>query len=378
MLAVEQARLCVTGFDHNRPVNFPGLGDFIGWARGIERAPNGDLLLVHSAGYWHVSFATPRLFHQETRKKWDKEGWPIDYNAPTGGRSMMTRSKNEGKTWSQPKPITDFPLDDSPVTLFTCLDKTILCFINVQSSWYGFNQAPDMFKDDLAGLNTRQCVIRSIDGGESWSQPLWFDSPGTFYERSHAQAIQLPDGGILWPTYCADQGKKQLFGAIHRSDDSGLTWQTISTIHRRDLDVDEPAIARFESGLLVMVSRPDGGIFLSDDNGISWNESGQIVESGVLKAPRLIVLPDQTLVCIATYQGSLHLFLSRGEVEQALNWTPISLDSSCYGYPGGRLMEDGSLLIPYCESGRAPNRVYLIRLRIHIHDDRDSAEFLAI
>ena len=378
MLTVEQARLCVTGFDHNRPANFPGLGDFIGWARGIERAPNGDLLLVHSAGYWHVSFATPRVFHQETRKKWAKEGWPLDYNAPTGGRSMMTRSKDEGKTWSQPKPITDFPLDDSPVTLLTCLDKTILCFINVQSSWYGFNQAPDMFKDDLAGLNTRQCVIRSIDGGESWSQPLWFDSPGTFYERSHAQAIQLPDGGILWPTYCADQGKKQLFGAIHRSDDSGLTWQTISTIHRRDLDVDEPAIARFESGLLVMVSRPDGGIFLSDDNGISWNESGQIVESGVLKAPRLIVLPDQTLVGIATYQGSLHLFLNRGEVEQALNWTPISLDSSCYGYPGGRLMEDGNLLVPYCESGRAPNRVYLIRLRIHIHDDRDSIEFLTI
>ena len=376
MLTVEQARLCVTGFDHNRPANFPGLGDFIGWARGIERAPNGDLLLVHSAGYWHVSFATPRVFHQETRKKWDKEGWPLDYNAPTGGRSMITRSKDEGKTWNQPKPITDFPLDDSPVTLLTCLDKTILCFINVQSSWYGFNQAPDMFKDDLAGLNTRQCVMRSIDGGESWSQPLWFDSPGTFYERSHAQAIQLPDGGILWPTYCADQGKKQLFGAIHRSDDSGLTWQTISTIHRRDLDVDEPAIARFESGLLVMVSRPDGGIFLSDDNGISWNESGRIVESGVLKAPRLIVLPDQTLVCIATYQGSLHLFLSRGEVEQALNWTPISLDSSCYGYPGGRLMEDGSLLVPYCESGRAPNRVYLIRLRIH--EDRDSTEFLAI
>ena len=237
MLTVEQARLCVTGFDHNRPANFPGLGDFIGWARGIERAPNGDLLLVHSAGYWHVSFATPRLFHQETRKKWEAEGWPLDHDAPTGGRSMMTRSKDEGKTWSQPKPITDLPLDDSPVTLFVCPDKTILCFINVQASWYGFSQAPDMFKNDLAGLNTRQCVIRSLDGGENWSQPLWFDSPGAFYQRSHAQAIQLPDGGILWPTYCADQEKKQLFGAVHRSDDSGLTWRTISTIHRRGQDV---------------------------------------------------------------------------------------------------------------------------------------------
>lgn len=56
-----------------------------------------------------------------------------------------------------------------------------------------------------------------------------------------------------------------------------------------------------------MVSRPDGGIFLSDDDGISWTESGRMVESGILKAPRLMVLPDQTLVCIATYQGRLHL-----------------------------------------------------------------------
>lgn len=208
MLTIEQARLCVTGWDQNRPAHFPGLGDFIGWARGIERAPNGDLLLVHSAGYWHVSFALPRLFHQETRKKWEAEGWPLDYDASTGGRSMMIRSQDEGKTWSQPKPITDLPLDDSPVTLFVCPDEAILCFVNVQASWYGFSQAPDIFKNDLEGLNTRQCVIRSTDNGETWSQPIWFDSPGTFYQRSHAQAIQLPDGGILWPTYCADHGKK--------------------------------------------------------------------------------------------------------------------------------------------------------------------------
>ncbi|MAT75821.1 hypothetical protein CMK14_11825 [Candidatus Poribacteria bacterium] len=377
MLTIEQARLCVTGWDHNRPANFPGLGDFIGWARGIERAPNGDLLLVHSAGYWHVSFARPRLFHQGTRKKWEAEGWPLDYDAPTGGRSMMTRSQDEGKTWSQPKPITDFPLDDSPVTLFVCPDETILCFINVQASWYGFSQAPETFNNDLEGLNTRQCVIRSTDNGETWSQPIWFDSPGTFYQRSHAQAIQLPDGGILWPTYCADQGKKQLFGAVHRSDDSGLAWRTISTIRRPEQDVDEPAVARFKDKLLVMVSRPDGGIFLSNDDGVSWNGSGKIVESGVLKAPRLVVLPDQTLACIATYQGHLHLFLSRADSELASNWThPMPVDASCYGYPGGRLMEDGSLLIPYCESGRAPNRVYLVRLRINT--SRDGFEFVPI
>ena len=39
MLTVEQARLCVTGFDHNRPANFPGLGDFIGWREELNVPP---------------------------------------------------------------------------------------------------------------------------------------------------------------------------------------------------------------------------------------------------------------------------------------------------------------------------------------------------
>ena len=52
-----------------------------------------------------------------------------------------------------------------------------------------------------------------------------------------------------------------------------------------------------------MVSRPDGGIFFSDDDGVSWRESGQIVPppsppqagGGDGKAPRLFVLADGTL-----------------------------------------------------------------------------------
>lgn len=40
---INEARVCVTGADHNRPDAFSGLGDFIGWPGGIERMPNGDL-----------------------------------------------------------------------------------------------------------------------------------------------------------------------------------------------------------------------------------------------------------------------------------------------------------------------------------------------
>ena len=369
-----EARVCVTGWDVNRPETFPGLGDFIGWAGGLERMPNGDLLLAHSAGYWHASFASPRLFAPETREKYAAAGWPVDFVAPTGGQSMAARSTDDGVTWSRPVTLTNLPLDDTPVTLFVCQDQTVLCFINVQASWYGFKSAPAAFRDDINGLNTQQCVIRSTDSGQTWSSPIWFDSPGSFYERSHGQAIQLSDGGILWPTYCMNQDENHLFGAIHRSDDSGEHWQLVSTIHRTNNDVDEPAIARFSDGQLVLVARPDGGVFFSDDDGVGWREAGQIAEGGILKAPRLFVLEDGTLVCVATYENGLYVFLSQN---RGVSWTSeIPLDTSCYGYPGGMQLEDGSLLISYCQSGKAPNRVYIIRFRVN--DARDGIALLYV
>ena len=64
-LSLQEARICVTGFDHNRPDPFPGLGDFIGWVGGVKRLANGELLFVHSAGYWHVSFAMPIVLKED-------------------------------------------------------------------------------------------------------------------------------------------------------------------------------------------------------------------------------------------------------------------------------------------------------------------------
>ncbi len=41
--SIGQARVLVTGARHNRPDDYPGIGDFIGWPGGIDRLPNDDL-----------------------------------------------------------------------------------------------------------------------------------------------------------------------------------------------------------------------------------------------------------------------------------------------------------------------------------------------
>jgi BNR repeat protein len=367
LLDINQARVCVTGADHNRPGAFPGLGDFIGWPGGIERMPNGDLLLAHSAGYWHVSFSQPRQIEPELRKRWLESGWPLDFPAPTGGRTMACRSTDQGKTWSQPFTIIDHPLDDGAHALFTCRDGTVLCFVGVQASWYGYTEAPEAFRTDIDGLNTKQFVLRSTDSGKTWSAPIWLDSAGDFYERAHGgRPIQLADGGILWATYYQSAGEKHLRGAIRRSDDSGRTWQVISIIKRPDVNIDEPAIAELKDGRLMLVTRPDGAVFYSQDKGLTWTDSGRPVVppgSPKFKAPQLIVLRDGTIVAVATC-GNLRAWIS---TDDGKTWSKnIPLDTSSYGYPGSWILEDDeSILLPYCASGRAPNRVYLVRFRVN-------------
>ena len=377
-LTIKQARVCVTAADHNRPETFPGLGDFIGWPGGIERLPGGDLLLAHSAGYWHSSFAQPRQIEPELAKRWRAEGWPLDFAAPTGGRTMACRSKDGGKTWSQPKTLLDHPLDDGAHAVFTCRDGTVLCFIGVQASWYGYGKAPAAFRDDIDGLNTKQFVIRSTDGGQTWSEPIGLDSPGDFYERAHGvRPIQLADGGILWPTYFQVAGEKYLHGAIRRSDDSGKTWRVVSKIVRPDNNLDEPAIAQLKDGRLLLVTRPDGAVFVSKDEGVTWTDTQVTVVppgSAKFKAPQLIVLVDGTVVAVATC-GNLRVWLSR---DAGRTWSQdIPLDTSSYGYPGSFILDkDESILLPYCASGRAPNRVYLVRFRVN--EEREGIELLPV
>jgi photosystem II stability/assembly factor-like uncharacterized protein len=117
---------------------------------------------------------------------------------------------------------------------------------------------------------------------------------------------------------------------------------------------------------LILVTRPDGGVLYSKDHGVSWSEPGNTIvpapTSPKFKAPQIFLLKDGTLVTIAT-RGNLRVWISK---DGGRSWTrDIPLDTSCYGYPGGLLLDDESILVSYCQSGRAPNRVYVIRFRLN-------------
>ncbi len=400
-LSLEKARICVTGFDHNRPDHFPGLGDFIGWVGGLVRLANGELLLVHSAGYWHVSFATPLVLHESLIAGYSKAGFDLQHKAPTGGRIMACRSADDGKTWSKPVTVFDGQLDERPSSVGVTRHGTVIVICNQQASWYGFPQAPEGHQK----LNTRQLVVRSTDNGNTWSDSVPLISSGSYYTRGYSRVLEQPDGGLLWASYDMNQGSGLLDGTIHRSDDDGKTWRIVSVIRRRKpaddavnksdrvvsgdadqllklgkpedgawLDTDESDLGRLSTDRLVLVVRPDGGTLVSDDRGAKWRQVSVVGPKNVF-APHLVVLKDDTLVLTAgSSAGGQSVFLS---VNGGETWSPpLKIDPGVYGYGTLTLLKDESILLAYIQKHGAPQRCMLVRFKVN--GSRNGVELLPI
>ncbi len=399
-LTAEKARICVTGYDHNRPDPFPGLGDFIGWVGGVNRLANGELLFVHSAGHWHVSFATPLVLSDDLIAPYQKAGLDLDLKAPTGGRIMACRSQDNGKSWSRPVTVYDGPLDCRPSASFVTGKGTVIVMVNMQASWYGFPEAPPGHQK----LNTRQLVVRSTDHGHTWSKAQPLNSSGTYYTRGRSRGLQLPDGGILWASYDMNRGSGLLDGTIHRSDDDGKTWRIISVIRRRKpagdttdaaelvvsgdadaflklgkpeddgwIDTDEGELGRLSGGRLLLVARPDGGTLVSDDDGLKWRQIS-VVGPKYVFAPSLVVLADDTIVLTAGGSGGQCVFLS---TDGGGTWSdPLKIDPGVYGYGRLTLLENESILLSYVERHGAPQRCLMLRFKVN--PARDGVELLRI
>ena len=399
-LPLDQARICVTGFDHNRPDPFPGLGDFIGWVGGVKKLADGDLLFVHSAGYWHVSFAMPMVLKEDLVEPYRKAGFDLKQSAPTGGRIMACRSSDNGRTWTKPVTIYDGPRDTRPSAVFVTSKGTVIVVANMQASWYGFPEAPRGHQK----LNTRQLILRSTDHGHTWNKPTPLKSSGTYYTRGRSRILQLPDDGLLWMSYDMNKGSGVLNGTIHRSDNDGKSWRVISVIRRlkpdgdrvatadlvtsgdadaflklekpgdeKLIDTDEGDLGRLSSGRLVLVVRPDGGTLVSDDNGVTWRQISRVGPDYVY-APQLVVLADDTLVLTAGGSGGQAVFLS---TNGGKDWSkPMAVDPAVYGYGRLTLLEDESMLMPYVERHGVPQRCYMVRFKVN--QARDSIELLPI
>ncbi|MBH06177.1 MAG: hypothetical protein CMJ20_07625 [Phycisphaeraceae bacterium] len=361
----------IVGWDHNPPEPFEGFGGTVGLGQDVVRLGDGTWLVVFHAGYWHCSAATPMVVPPQTIEKWKQAGYPADHVAPQGGRILSMRSCDEGRTWSRPSTLLVTRWDVSPVGMNCLEDGTLLLFVNQQASWYGLDAAP-------AGhlqVNTRIGVIRSTDDGQTWSEINWLKAPRSFYQRAYAQAVRRPDGVLLYPTYTADCFAGVLHGAVHCSDDDGCSWHLLAELARDDgEDLDEPSLTVLPDGRIMLMTRLDAAVFYSDDGGQTWRFSHH-APFAPFKAHRTTVLSDGTVVCWMTSRNILRVSWSAdGGVTWKTDDDGLAFPlADRYGYPGGCVLPDGSILVVYYDTCGHQCRTNVWALRFDISKDRSQA-----
>jgi hypothetical protein len=291
------------------------------------RLPSGDLACVFYAGYGHVSLPND---------KW-----------PRGGRVCIVESKDEGKTWSQPRVLFDGPQDDRDPHIAALSDGTLVC------SFFQYRKVNGKDEHDV-------CLVESTDGGQTWqTEPrvlaanVWAVS---------APVRELPDGTLLLGVYTADS--TTAYGAVLRSTDGGRTWSEPVAIDpdsgvRLDAETD---VLRLPDGTILAALRGDGKINLhfatSADQGVTWSK---IKDSGFLgHCPHLTRLSSgEILLTHRAPTTSLHI--SR---DNAQSWQgPFEIDSVFGAYPSTVELRDHSVLVVYYEEGPT-SAIRAARLRL--------------
>ena len=351
----------VVGAGVNEPDSFPGYNGFVGWESPI-RLSNGDLLVGFNAGYWHGS--PPTQFDGGAMDRF-KEAWDMGMpkvDAPRGGRAMLVRSTDSGKTWSKPWTLADTPWDDRHPAFLEMPDGTII------ATFFMFRFADDKLRSNY-GCQTM--VTLSKDHGATWSEPKKIHSP-FIMDETDGPLLLAKDGSV----YMAINGRpsngtdpEQM--AIFRFTNAGKDWKILSIL-KTGHDLLEPTITQLPDGTMIVLARPEGDMAWSYDNGKTWTPFTSLGMR--LYAPSLQVLKDGTLLSIhGSYgAGGLRCTFSRDGGKTWIAPAPNYgfLIDNTYGYGKGVQLPDGSIFITYIKSGghstgdAATNAVMNIRMRI--------------
>ena len=366
-LPASQCRKMIVGPGVNQPDAFVGYDGFVGWDCPV-RLRSGVMYVSFNAGYWHASFPTPPEFAQSYMDFLIKKcGYPQGFNAPRGGRAMICKSTDDGKTWSKPKTLLDTPYDDRHPSIAELSDGVLVCSLFTYP-----NQ--NVGSDDMdPSKGHRMAVIRSLDGGETWESEPRRMPPVFTQDATDGPVLELPDKSVLLAGEGKDKQSNRWVIGVFRSIDSGATWQLLSRVET-DHDQYEPALARLKDGRLVMITRPEGALTWSDDDGRTWTPP--VTFGFRMFAPSLLVLDDGTLLChFGSYAKGHSGLRAIFSTDAGKTWAAPAKDHGflidrTYGYSRSCLMPDGCAYLSYIGTGghrpqdAKRNMVWSVKLRV--------------
>jgi len=197
-------------------------------------------------------------------------------------------------------------------------------------------------------------VHRSFDGGRTFDETVELDT--TPYSGGYGMrgAVELPGGDLLLPLSDVPH-YRQVF--VVRSSDGGKSWsRPVAVAAEPGKSFEEPAPLWLPTGRILMLLRENQTRRLhqsvSDDGGVTWSRP---VPTSIDGYPaHLLGLPDGRILCAYGHRRpefSIRAVLSRDE---GRSWTPDgeltirgALPNGDLGYPSSVLCRDGAVFTAY-------------------------------
>ena len=245
--------------------------------------------------------ATRLLRNGDILAVYNEERFPYHHDS---GQTLMSRSKDGGKTWSAPKVVLPWSATEGKWDCGICetSDGTLIVNLTItgffkrgvkptQPSWSAHPMTQEWgdwtwaYKTQ-AWLGTY--VLKSNDGGESWTKPIPVNVRPLKHGGCRVGCWELPGGSLLMGLYGRIRGYEEegegesTRSALVRSDDGGDNWEYYSTLAYDPasiIDYEEPGLLQLKDGRLVCFMRthvnPSGDaknmvMTVSEDEGFSW------------------------------------------------------------------------------------------------------------
>lgn len=356
-----------------------------GAGRGVFAQPSGiDVLstvtISHQSDLYHGWPTLVRRRSGELLVVWS--GGREAHVCPFGRVEMM-RSADDGLTWTWPRVLLDGPLDDRDAGVLETTKGTLL--VTTFSSlayqpileeaertggwplgrlrrWQAAHQrlGPEEREAELGTW-----VIRSTDGGRTWSAPA-----NSLVNSPHGP-LQLADGRILYAGKELWTGENRIGVVV--SEDDGQSWSWLATIPTREGDDHRQyhelhAVETTEGRLVVHIRNHNPRNARetlqteSTDGGRTWSVPHEI---GVWGLPsHLLRLRDGRLLMSYGYRRPPFGNQVRISSDGARTWSEsltISDDgaSGDLGYPSSAELDDGSLVTVWYELPKGRERAVL-------------------
>ena len=195
----------------------------------------------------------------------------------TGHPGQLHFSADEGESWiTRPLLPSDDHTDAAPTGALLKTDEgtLIVAFANVAQGHWTWD---DELKD-APGACLPTCVMRSLDGGETWEDLQTLHGEWTGATRD---IIQLNNGRIIFTTMKMQHTPGRHSVMSYCSDDDGATWQPSNVLdlggNGHHDGVTESSILELRDGRILKYMRTNWGQLwraISHDEGETWQAYG--------------------------------------------------------------------------------------------------------